>query len=275
MHLFLSPHLDDIVLSCGGLIVELLQQGERVEVMTFFAADAPKPLPDSPLIDNIHQRWGLGDNPFLERREEDKRAFQALGSVKPHFGDWQDCIYRLGKSGQPLYVTDDHIFGTIHPEDPLRSTDIDLTLWQDELTHLYIPLGAGNHVDHQLLRQKANMWIEKVSTTVAVFWYEEYPYSSEAGEVNVSHSGEEARLSGVTAVKTALSWSPFDVVSQVYAISEDALHAKIEAIKCHYSQISTFWHSDHELAESVLNYARSVGQSSGVMYGERLWKIKT
>ena len=275
MHLFLSPHLDDIVLSCGGMIYELLKQGESVETMTYFAGDAPHPLPNSPLIDNIHARWGLGDNPFQERREEDKRAFRALGNVKPHFGDWQDCIYRLGKSKQSLYVTDDHIFGTIHPEDPLSSVEIDLKLWQDKLTYLYIPLSAGNHVDHQLLRQKANQWLNKSSSTVAVFWYEEYPYSSEAGEVNVSHSGKEERLSGATAVQTALSTLPFEVVSQVYSVSESALQAKIGAIKCHYSQMNTFWHTEQELFESVLNYARSVGQSAGVALGERLWTLKT
>lgn len=274
MHLFLSPHLDDVVLSCGGIIYELLQQNEPVEVVTFFTADAPNPLPISPLIENIHTRWGLGDNPFLERREEDKRAFQALGNIKIHFGDWQDCIYRLGQSAQALYVTDDHIFGNIHPEDPLRSAQIDLTLWQDGLTHLYVPLSAGNHVDHQILCQKATDWYEKHANEVAIFWYEEYPYSSEAGEVNVSHSGEEERLSGLTAVETALSTLSYHLVSQVYSLSETALQSKIEAIKCHHSQISTFWHSDHELAESVLTYAQFVGKSASVAYGERLWTLE-
>jgi len=55
---FLSPHLDDAVLSCGGFIFELIQKGERVEICTICAGDPP-PGELSPLAEMLHQRWGV------------------------------------------------------------------------------------------------------------------------------------------------------------------------------------------------------------------------
>ncbi len=267
MHVFLSPHPDDVVLSCGGLIYELCRAHETVAVLTIMAADAPDPLPSNPLIDNIHQRWGLGDNPLIGRRHEDSLALQKLGVDDIRFGDWLDCIYRTDLFGNALYPSDDHLFGDIHPADPIRTASLDLTQWSD-MTHLYIPLGAGHHVDHRLLRDKT---LEQ-APTVAIFCYEEYPYSSGDKAVYHTHSGEKERLSGKTAVRVAIESLAIQVIPEVHAISETGLHAKIEAIGCYQSQISTFWHSTTHMSQSVRSYAHQVGKSVDVLYGERLWR---
>ena len=39
--IFLSPHPDDAVLSCGGWIYQLAQDGERPIVITIFGGDRP------------------------------------------------------------------------------------------------------------------------------------------------------------------------------------------------------------------------------------------
>ena len=41
-HVYLSPHLDDAVLSCGGAIHRAGAAGEAVLVITVFAAEAGK-----------------------------------------------------------------------------------------------------------------------------------------------------------------------------------------------------------------------------------------
>src|SRR5687767_8416687 len=146
------------------------------------AGDAPDPLPTSPLVEEIHARWGLGVNPFIVRRAEDQRAVEYLGA-EIAFGEWLDCIYRTDTTGTALYPNDDAIFGYIHPNDPLRHATLHLSKWADDLTHLYIPLAAGNHVDHRLVRELALMWLAGHMAKVAVFFYGEYPYTSEAGEV--------------------------------------------------------------------------------------------
>jgi LmbE family N-acetylglucosaminyl deacetylase len=204
LHLFLSPHPDDAALSCGATIYQLAAEGERVVVLTLMAGDAPDPLPVSPLVEEIHARWGLGANPFIVRRAEDQRAVEYLGA-EIAFGEWRDCIYRTDGTGIALYPNGDAIFGDIHPDDPLRLATLPLSKWAEKLTHLYVPLAAGNHVDHQLVRELALTWVAGQLAKVAVFFYGEYPYTSEAGEVLYSHTGQAERLAGVDALTSCPS----------------------------------------------------------------------
>lgn len=272
-HLFLSPHLDDIVLSCGGLLYELTHAGTPLEVLTLMAGDAPDPLPFSDLIEKIHYRWGLGKNPFAGRRSEEVLALNKYG-LAAHFGTWLDCIYREDADYRLLYQTDDDIFGDIHPADPLAQAVLDTAGFDrinwTNIGTLYLPLSAGNHVDHQLTRQIGLRWAGSVPE-VAVFFYEEYPYSSEKNEVSFTHSGAKERLSGLRAVQTALNTLPQATQPQVRPISEAALNTKIDAIACYASQLSSFWRDFQEMAESVRAYAYAVGKSAGYAAGERLW----
>lgn len=272
MHFFISPHPDDAVLSCGGMIDALVQAGERVEVLTLFAADFPSDLPPNPFIQAIHARWGLGDNPMVGRRQEDQQALARLGVAQLHFGDWLDCIYRQGVDGSLLYAGDDLIFGEIHPDDPILTKTLDLERYSTEISHLYIPLGAGRHVDHRLASKLALRWLEK-APQVAFFLYEEYPYSSEAGEVLHAHSGQALRLGGSSAIQAARRELPFETISRLWPLSKTAIEAKIDAIACYQSQMSSFWHSWDDMSVSVWASTRQDGQTSGVTYGERLWTL--
>lgn len=42
-HLFLSPHFDDVALSCGGMIDQLIGAGATVEVWTIFSGFPASP----------------------------------------------------------------------------------------------------------------------------------------------------------------------------------------------------------------------------------------
>lgn len=260
MHLFLSPHPDDAVLSCGSTIYDLVQGGESVVVWTLMAADVPISLPDNPLVQAIHQRWQAGTNPSHLRRDEDRAALQTLGVHDSRFGEWLDCIYRTDEAGHALYTSDDAIFGPIHPDDPVHTAPF---LLPTGVQALYIPLGAGNHVDHRLVRDKA---LANLPDGVTVYAYEEYPYSAPTDEVYHSHSGTQERLFGSRAIQAALEQIQLSTTLQNYQLSENALSAKIAAIACYHSQLSTFWHDHDEMAQRVRAYATEVG--------ERLWLIE-
>ncbi|MCB9435468.1 MAG: PIG-L family deacetylase [Anaerolineales bacterium] len=260
MHLFLSPHPDDAALSCGGTIYDLVQGGESVVVWTLMAADVPMLLPESPLVGAIHQRWQAGTNPSHLRRDEDRAALHTLGVQDIRFGNWLDCIYRTDEAGHALYTNDDAIFGAIHPADPLHAAPFTLP---SGVQVLYLPLGAGNHVDHRLVRDKALACLPVGAT---VYAYEEYPYSAPTNEVYHSHSGNQERLFGSRAVQTALEQIQPSTTLQTHQLSETALSAKIAAIACYHSQLSTFWHGLNEMEQRVHAYATE--------FGERLWLIE-
>ena len=69
--IFISPHLDDVALSCGGLVWRLAQEGQQVSIWTVLAGDPPDE--DYSEFARInHQRWGIsGVEAIAMRREEE------------------------------------------------------------------------------------------------------------------------------------------------------------------------------------------------------------
>ena len=53
--------------------------------------------------------------------------------------------------------------------------------------------------------------------------------------------------------------------ASIVELSEEALAARIEAIACYESQLSTFFRDHEDLVDSVSGYVRKV-------VGERLWR---
>jgi len=92
LHLFISPHLDDVALSCGGYVRRISEAGKKVVVVTVMTADLPKG-PVSWLARRNHLAWHLGDAPFALRRGEDEAAVRALGATHRHLG-LLDAMYR-------------------------------------------------------------------------------------------------------------------------------------------------------------------------------------
>jgi len=259
MHLFISPHLDDAPLSCGGLIHQLTQRGEAVTMLTVMAGDAPSPLPQSELIDLIHTRWGVGDNPPIARRQEDECAAQVLGAAIVH-EKRQDCIYRVSRDGAALYPTGAAIFADILPDDPLDLREY-APFQTSQTVTLYLPLAVGNHVDHQLVHRWA--WgilsvREQYSSLESVKFYEDYPYIS-------WETGETQRERQVKALS-----AEFSVKAEIVTLSEADTEAKLRAIACYTSQISSFYTDFPTLEQNVRQTMLRTGDG---VYAERYWTV--
>ena len=56
--LYLSPHLDDAALSCGGQIAQATRQGRRVLIVTVMAGDPPMEAGNDYIV-SLHARWEL------------------------------------------------------------------------------------------------------------------------------------------------------------------------------------------------------------------------
>lgn len=247
-HIFIAPHPDDAVLSCGGLIYQLARAGERVTVVTVMAGPLPPDVVISPFIAEHLVRWGLGPDPVPGRRDEDRRALELLGAHVILL-DFPDALYRTDGHAVPLYPDLERLFGAVHPRDPLVRHPAILAVCDPAAT-IYAPLGAGQHVDHQLVREAVCAALER--REFALFLYEEYPYSAGGAAV-------------VNAAREALPWA---TQSSLVRLDEQALMAKTQAIACYTSQISTFWDGVEQMAGAVREYARQVG---GEGYAERLW----
>lgn len=269
MHLFLSPHPDDVVLSCGGYIHRLIAGGDTVVVLTLMAQDAPATILDYDFIQELHRRWDMGHAPYALRRREDKAALASLGVEDVRFGSWHDAIYRTSTDGQLLYINVDGIFGEIHPQDSLGDAVLDFAGYP-QVTNIYVPLGAGNHVDHRLVRDAA---LRGRPNHLKLWFYEEYPYSAETAEILYTHSGDAERAFGQNAIELAKHQIEGVLTKHTIGFNEDDMVAKVGAIENYQSQLSSFWDSVEAMQQSVVHHARVVGESAGRDYGERLWLL--
>jgi LmbE family N-acetylglucosaminyl deacetylase len=247
LHLYLSPHLDDAVLSCGALIHAQQQRGERVVMCTVCAGDAPR-TGLSLFAEALHARWQTPLNAVALRRAEDIAAAGRLGAKYIHL-NLLDCIYRRHPGdGSPLYASEAALFGEWHPaEQPLaRQVSQSIADLRRILraTHLYAPLGIGRHVDHQLTRRAAEL------TGLPLFFYEDYPY---AGRL------PESDAWGGLARGLRPAWQPVD---------EADLDAQCRAILAYRSQLSSFWPDEAAMQAAVRDFAQRSGQGLAV----RLWQ---
>lgn len=260
MHVFISPHLDDAVLSCGGLINQLVQRGEKVVSITVMAGSPNEPLPDTPLTRDLHQRWQAGKDPYETRRQEDFEALHRLGVQNIQHLGLLDCPYRTNVHGKPLYTLNSHLFSGIHPDDPVLAYQLPIP---QNAHFVYAPLGAGGHVDHLAVRRAA----QQLPSDLVVYYYEEYPYSASSGEARRITDDSPQQQVGAQAVQTALDSFQQRLRPRLTFLTEDDLAAKIAAIMYYRSQISSFWDNTADMAARVRAYAQEVAAPAA----ERLW----
>lgn len=230
MHLYLSPHADDVVLSCGGTIATLTRQQQRVVIFTLMIADPPRQALETPLARHFLALWNLGENVIQVRRAEDQAAAAVLGA-EIQFGDLLECGYRLDDNGQPYYATPESINAAINPHDPLRSMltpdGVRALLARFALAAgdtIHAPLGVGQHVDHQIIRDVAVI-LKQTDPAINVVFYEEYPYAGWNDQV----------------VPDAVAALPLPVQRIVHPLNLRARLLRIAAIASYRSQLKMIW----------------------------------
>jgi LmbE family N-acetylglucosaminyl deacetylase len=161
-YIYFSPHLDDAILSAGGLISDQTKGGIPVEIWTFMAG-----VPDGDQLtefaQSMHKVWGTtGAKETIQiRREEDRQAASRVGAKAVHF-DFLDCMYRRGKKGEGLYETS--VFTPLHAADEDLPAQIAQTMvaWLKPDDIVVSQLAIGGHVDHILVRKAAEMLKRKL-----------------------------------------------------------------------------------------------------------------
>lgn len=237
--IYLSPHLDDVVLSCGGQIAARARRGERVLVATLAAGDPVVPL--SPLARTLHAEWNLDDS-CAARRDEDRRACGRLGADSRH-ESLPDAMYRRHPvTGEPLYPTLAAVYDRPHPEDSAWAEWTEAIRRLPAADEVVAPLGAGRHVDHQLARLAA----EAVHGR-ALRYYEDYPYAGKLGVVR------------------RMVWPPWRWRVLRIPLSPEDLTARLAATAAYVSQTAMLFAGVGNLEAHVRRYVRRVG-------GERIWR---
>lgn len=190
-YLFFSPHLDDAVLSCAGLISELTQKRNKVCVITIFAGT------DIQICSSQAEKFVFESGQesartlFRHRRIEDEAALKQLRCDKIHL-DYIDALFRTSTSKDiliPLYTHEKDLFSS-------KPNIVDMALLQgikDSLyklifalskrgTLLYAPLGSGGHVDHILVRDA----VISIRDKLELYLWEDVPYRAHHNNVLIA-----------------------------------------------------------------------------------------
>ncbi len=241
--IYLSPHLDDAALSCGGQIFDAAEAGHKVLVVTTMAGEPP-PGDLSEFAQGLHARWELAAEVVARRREEDLAACKVLGAECLHW-DFLDCIYRRHPQTEAfLYTTNAGLFGAIDGAETAVLDQLAAKLRTlPPGRRIFAPLAVGNHVDHQLVRAAA-----EASFGEDLYFYEDYPYVRLPGALDlVVPPGSKAWL------------------QEVMPVSEAGARARMDAIGAFASQVSTFFNGRADLEAQIYAQISAAG-------GERVWQ---
>jgi len=236
MHwIYLSPHFDDVALSCGGLVWEQVQADDAVSIWTICAGAPDSSQPLSPFAQSLHERWGTGPASVVARRLEDIASCQVMGASYRHQSLY-DCIYRRDAHGQYYYASEEALNGPLHPDEAARAAQlIQLTVEQlPAEVRLVCPLALGHHVDHQLTRLAA----EQIGCQL--WYYADFPYVLKQPE----------QLQALEQV----GWNRACTL-----LSAAGLRAWQDSMAAHASQISTFWVDEAAMRRAIAEYALQDG----------------
>lgn len=182
--LFVSPHLDDAVLSCGALLAHLARICP-VTVLTVFTRAAPL------------AKWGLaarktlrdlgvadGEALFQERRAEDIAVLKEAGASWIHLGLTDALFRQVGETatgpkgtGRAAYPTFrfDAARGRIASSDAGLATEVSVMVREAAARNgaaaVFGPLGLGRHVDHLITRNAV------AASGAEAVYYSDFPYS--------------------------------------------------------------------------------------------------
>lgn len=167
---FISPHLDDAVFSCGGLMAAMANQCD-IHLLTCFTASMPDP---SGFALACQTDKGLPDNVdyMAIRRKEDLRACHILGA--------ETLWLNLPEAPHRGYHSAQELFGSKKHQDWVAKvllTKLRAVFGELRPDIVFYPLGIGNHIDHIQVIQTMKM-IEATATNTTFWqWYDE-PYLS-------------------------------------------------------------------------------------------------
>jgi LmbE family N-acetylglucosaminyl deacetylase len=166
-HVVISPHFDDAAASCGGRIIDRVEKGEKVLVVTVFTSSATA---KTPTRKKAYRK--LLD--YDQRCSEDKAA---MASLDVDF-IWLGYLEILFRENIPLFRYWPHFRKTranVALSHALASDFLDICR-KTGCKNLILPMAVGQHMDHQIVFQAGMRLLSTEKKTCRILFYEDYPY---------------------------------------------------------------------------------------------------
>lgn len=232
--LFISPHLDDVIFSCGGTLAKLADENWRTIICTIFTKSvlAPKGFA---LACQLDKNLAADVDYMKLRRAEDCRAAKILNASEVLHLNFSEAPHRGYQSAPEL-------FAGIKPGDKICRPIAEHFRLLDEIHQpdiVFAPQGLGNHCDH----------LQTIDAALAafapekIFWYRDTPYAIRQPEAAAS-----AKLPAA--------------LDEKYMNISDYLKLKIQACAKYESQINFQFGGKSELAKKLRRFHQSEARKS-------------
>ena len=214
------------------------------------------------VTDEIMEAAAAGDLIARRRMEDERYAYFAEASIV--FLDQPDAIFRG-------YETEAELLGTPREDDVRVGDLLRREIERLEPQQVYLPLGVGGHVDHQLCRQVGidllglgTRWVmpgpEYAGTVV---FYEDFPYALWNDFRSLDQLGADA----FAALPGNVSIFP------TFADISDQIERKITGITIYESQIERLFDSPRQMGDAVRSYGAALGVVGDIAGpAERYWR---
>ena len=349
-HVFISPHPDDVALSCGGLIGSLRELGQNVTIVTVFSGNGPaaaltsyqrealgfgtkalwpvteafnrsnvidrpsdadnstylatadrleatqseadaaakrfwqrsswyrraeihnRPIAGQALMDDVPQQGAILTDEIVDARlavdlmatrrlEDEQFAYFAEASIV--FLDLPDAVFRG-------YEGDEELLGQPRDDDPAPVELLSREIARLEPQRVYVPLGIGNHVDHQLARQagigllrQSRQWVMPGPEYAGIVtFYEDFPYAW----WNDFRQLEDLPNDALAGMPAGVALTP------EFADVTDQLDRKIMGLTLYESQLDRLFTGRAAMEEAVRGHgAKVAGLAGRTGAAERYW----
>ncbi len=225
-----------------------------------------------PLMDDVPQQGAVlttelveakmaGDLTAARRLEDERYAYFAEASIV--FLDLPDAVFRG-------YEGDDQLLAAPRPDDTAPVDLLVKEIARLEPQKVYLPLGIGDHVDHQLVRevgvhllQLGRRWVMPGPEYAGIVtYYEDFPYA---------WWNDFRQLSDLPA--GALAGLPADVaLTPELADITETVEQKIMGLQLYESQLDRLFGGKEAMGDAVRGFGTKVAAQGGLPgFAERYW----
>jgi LmbE family N-acetylglucosaminyl deacetylase len=214
----LSPHIDDGILSCAGLLSALDGLAPRL-VVTLYCGNPE--LPDhGEARPTGRRRTRRGHAPPSVRRKEDIAVMRYLDCDWVHLG-FAEAIYRRSPTmGRLIYQHPRQKWTRPNVADAAHIEEVFLVLrrlCRDMGPRLlFTPIGIGHHVDHRICAMTA---LRLADRQTRIVFYEDFPYVIGKGAGSGDDDDPASALARLGLIPTRRYFVPANTKRQAKALS--------------------------------------------------------
>lgn len=165
---FISPHIDDVIFSCGAFFNKLASEGKKIGLINIFTKGDPvyqtrfnRKYLNKCGFDNVEK--------FFEARKKEEESLSSQTDASIFNLDFIDAGWRF-RDEELIFRTNDDDFD-ISTVDKIAEKIAGIIKPANSKTLVFLPIGVGRHIDHLMTRS-----LNRYFGPGDIVYYAEFPY---------------------------------------------------------------------------------------------------